>query len=169
MKNLIDMELNDFNKNYPNLTLITSNNNKIINKIGYEDIIEKIILEYKKNPFNIDIKLITNIPNIDIKSNDKLWEDLINIENLIFKKIYDYFYNYSIDTIKSFIFMYYNDIFDCLKDYLKNNDDLEITKIEKKVFYLKLITFAIYFNTNIFNDTYDKIKKIIENNKLIII
>jgi hypothetical protein len=165
MSNLLDMAVNDFISIYPNKTLITLN----INSIGYNSIIETIINEYKKNPFNIDIENISNVANTDIKTNNKLWDDLIAIENLIFKKIYEYFTNLSIDTIKSFIFMYYNDLFDCLKDYINNKYEINFKEVDKKTFYLKLITFTIYFNTNIFNDTYYKIKEFLENNKLIII
>lgn len=160
---IIDMPLNDFNNKY-NIIYINKT------KIGYEDIIEKIILEYKKNPFHIDVDNITNLTKKDIRYNDKLWDDLINIENLIFKKIYEYFSLLSIDIIKSFIFLYYDDIFDCYKDYsIKNDNDINILNIDKKTFYLKLISFTLYYNTNIFNDVYYKIKPIVENNKLIII
>jgi len=165
MSNLIDMAINDFVNIYPNRILITLNTNSI----GYENIIETILIEYKKNPFDIDINNISNVANIDIKTNNKLWDDLIAIENLIFKKIYEYFKNLSIDVIKSFIFTYYNDLFDCLKDYINNKYEMNFKDLEKKDFYLKLITFTIYFNTNIFNDTYHKIKELLENNKLIII
>lgn len=165
-ENIIDMNITDFSKKYPNTNLITINSSKI----GYDDIIETIINDYRQNPFDINIDNITNIPNMNILNNEKLWEDLIKIENLILRKIDDYFYHLSIETIKSFIFLYYNDIFDCFKDFtIKNNNEIDIRKLDKKGFYLKLVGFSIFFNTNIYNDVYDKIKKIILNNKLIII
>jgi len=160
---IIDMEIKDFNKNYLNKSLVK------INKIGYDDIIDTIINQYRKNPFNINIDIISNIPNIDIRTNDDLWEDLIKIENLIFVCLFHYFNLLSIDIIKSFIFLYYNDIFDCLQDYTNNNNGIDIKNSNKKQFYLKLITFTIYFNTNIFNDVYHRIKEIIINNTLIFI
>lgn len=160
---IIDMEIKDFNKNYPNKSLVK------INKIGYDDIIDTIINQYKRNPFHINIDTISNIPNIDIRTNDDLWEDLIKIENLIFVCLFHYFNLLSIDIIKSFIFLYYNDIFDCLQDYTNNNNGIDIKNSNKKQFYLKLITFTIYFNTNIFNDVYHRIKEIIINNTLIFI
>jgi len=164
--NIIDMNIMDFNKKYPTSTsLITLNTSKI----GYEDIMETIINDYKKNPFPIDIDNISNIPNIDIKTNEKLWDDLIKIETLIFSKIEDYFNNLSIEITKSFIFIYYNDVFDCLKDYCNKYNEIDIRTLDKKQFYLKLVSFTIYFNTNIFNDIYDKLKKVIINNQLIII
>jgi len=159
---IIDMEIKDFNKNYLNKSLVK------INKIGYDDIIDTIINQYKRNPFHINIDTISNIPNIDIRTNDDLWEDLIKIENLIFVCLFYYFNLLSIDIIKSFIFLYYNDIFDCLQDYT-NNNGIDIKNSNKKQFYLKLITFTIYFNTNIFNDVYHRIKEIIINNTLIFI
>jgi len=73
---IIDMEIKDFNKNYPNKSLVK------INKIGYDDIIDTIINQYKRNPFHINIDTISNIPNIDIRTNDDLWEDLIKISSL---------------------------------------------------------------------------------------
>lgn len=164
--NIIDMNINDFNKKFPNTNLIKIGSSKI----GYDDIIETIINDYRKCPFDINIENITNIPNMNILNNEKLWEDLIKIENLILRKIDDYFNNSSIETIKSFIFLYYNDIFDCLKDFIiKNNNEIDIRLLDKKSFYLKLVGFSIFFNTNIYNDVYDKLKKIILNNKLIII
>ena len=160
---LIDINIEDFNKKYKNKSLIK------INKIGYENIIETIINKYKKSPFTIDIDLISNIPNIDIKTNDIIWDNLINIENFIFIEIFNYFNVLSIDIIKSFIFIYYNDVFDCYQDYINNNNNLDIKKITKKEFYLKLIEFTIYYNTNIFNDVYNNLREIILNNTLIII
>lgn len=167
-ENIIDMNITDFSKKYPTSTtsLIILNTAKI----GYEDIIETIINDYKKNPFTINIEIISNIPNIDIKTNEELWEDLIKIETLIFAKVEDYFSNLSLEIIKSFIFIYYNDVFDCFKDYcLKNNNEIDVRTLDKKQFYLKLISFTIYFNTNIFNDIYEKIKETIINNQLILI
>ena len=160
---LIDINIEDFNKKYKNKSLIK------INKIGYENIIETIINKYKKSPFTIDIDLISNIPNIDIKTNDIIWDNLINIENFIFIEIFNYFNILSIDIIKSFIFIYYNDVFDCYQDYINNNNNLDIKKITKKEFYVKLIEFTIYYNTNIFNDVYNNLREIILNNTLIII
>jgi hypothetical protein len=167
-ENIIDMNITDFSKKYPTSTtsLIILNTAKI----GYEDIIETIISDYKKNPFTINIEIISNIPNIDIKTNEELWEDLIKIETLIFAKVEEYFSNLSLEIIKSFIFIYYNDVFDCLKDYChKNNNEIDVRILDKKQFYLKLISFTIYFNTNIFNDIYEKIKETIINNQLILI
>lgn len=155
------MDIKSFVNTYPNKSIIKSN------KIGYEDIIETIINQYKKNPFNINVDIISNIQNIDIRDNQELWNDLIKIENLIFVKLFHYFNSLSIDIIKSFIFMYYNDIFDCLQDYINSNNYIDIKNSGKKEFYLKLITFTIYFNTNIFNDIYHIIKDIIINNTLI--
>jgi len=149
---IIDMDIKSFINTYPNKSIIKSN------KIGYEDIIDTIINEYKLNPFSINIDIISNIQNIDIRNNEELWNDLIKIENLIFVKLFHYFNYLSIDIIKSFIFMYYNDIFDCLQDYINSNNYIDIKNSSKKEFYLKLITFTIYFNTNIFNDIYHIIK-----------
>jgi len=160
--NIIDMDLNSFIKTYPNKVLIKNN------KIGYDDIIETIINEYKKNPFYININIISNIPNIDIRYNEELWDNLIKIENLIFVKLFHYFSPLTIDTIKSFIFIYYNDIFDCLHDYIINNNHIDIKNSTKKEFYLKLITFTIYFNTNIFNDVFHLLKNFIINNSILI-
>ena len=92
------MEIKDFNKNYPNKSLVK------INKIGYDDIIDTIINQYRRNPFHINIDTISNIPNIDIRTNDDLWEDLIKIDNLIFVCLFRYFNLLSIDIIRSFIF-----------------------------------------------------------------
>lgn len=160
---IIDMEIKDFRKKYPNKSLMK------INNICYDDIIDTIVNEYKKNQFYINIDIISNIPNIDIRTNDEVWENLIKIENLIFVCLFHYFNLLSIDIIKSFIFLYYNDIFDCLQDYTNNNNGIDIKNSNKKQFYLKLITFTIYFKTNIFNDVYHRIKEIIINNTLILI
>ena len=160
---LIDMNLDDFNNNYKNKILIKKNT------LGYDDIINYIINSYKNNPFDINIDIITNIPNIDLKTNDIVWDNLINIENFIFKELFNYFNLLSLDIIKSFIFIYYNDVFDCLKDYINNNYYINIKKYSKREFYLNLIIFTIYFNTNIYNDVYNKIKLYILNNTLIII
>jgi hypothetical protein len=160
---IIDMELKDFRRKYPNKSLMK------INNISYDDIIDTIVNEYKKKQFYINIDIISNIPNIDIRTNDEVWENLIKIENLIFVCLFHYFNLLSIDIIKSFIFLYYTDIFDCLQDYTNNNNGIDIKNSNKKQFYLKLITFTIYFNTNIFNDVYHRIKEIIINNTLIYI
>jgi len=81
------MEIKDFNKNYLNKSLVK------INKIGYDNIIDTIINQYRKNPFNINIDIISNIPNIDIRTNDDLWEDLIKSHLCMFISLFQFIIN----------------------------------------------------------------------------